>query len=66
MVMQSSNYQQPDRVAIDSGAHRSSGIQAMACPNAPQSVRHAAAIGSIDEEVLQRLSAEVHMQLLPA
>jgi uroporphyrinogen decarboxylase len=67
-VMQSLNYQQPDRVAIDFGAHRSSGIQAMTyarlrdylgLPKRPPKVYDMPQqLAVIDEDVLQRFNVD--------
>ncbi len=67
-VMMSLNYQQPDRVPIDFGAHRSSGIQAMTyvhlrdylgLPKRPPKVYDMPQqLAIIDEDVLERFNAD--------
>ncbi|MFN8459730.1 MAG: hypothetical protein U0401_34630 [Anaerolineae bacterium] len=68
-VLQSLNFQQPDRVAVDFGAHRSSGIQALAyvrlrdylgLPKRPPKVYDMPQqLAVIDEDVLQRFKVDV-------
>lgn len=67
-VLTSLNHQQPDRVAIDFGAHRSSGIQALAyvrlrdylgLPKRPPKVYDMPQqLAVIDEDVLQRFKVD--------
>jgi uroporphyrinogen decarboxylase len=67
-VLQSLNFNQPDRVAIDFGAHRSSGIQAMAyarlrdylgLPKRPPKVYDMPQqLAVIDEDVLERFKVD--------